>query len=120
MKPSIPVLVTIVFGFSSFIPLQAHHGMDEYDIDAPVKLVGKVVGTELMDPHSLLYLNVKNEDGTVTRWVVEGGAAHGIIRAGLTRESLALGPVVTVHGLQSRDRKCEPMCRAVGREFNFE
>ena len=70
MKPSISVLVTIVFGFSSLIPLQAHHGVDEYDIDAPVKLVGKVVGTELMDPHSLLYVNVKNEDGTVTPWLI--------------------------------------------------
>ncbi len=120
MKLRFSVLVTITFVFSSLSPLQAHHGMNEYDIDAPVKLVGKVVGTELIDPHSLLYVNVTNEDGTVTPWVVEGGAAHGIIRAGLTRESLALGPVVTVHGLQSRDKKCEPMCRAVGREFSFE
>jgi hypothetical protein len=93
--------------------------MDAYDTQVPVELTG-TVGFALLDPHSLLYVDVKNADGSVTSWVVEGGAAHGVVRAGLTRESLANRPRVIVRGYQSRHKLCDPDCRAVGRDFLFE
>ena len=110
----------LVAGLLSMSPAIAHHGLDEYDTTAAIELKGKVVGFKLIDPHSLLYVDVENEDGTVTAWVVEGGAAHGIVSAGLTKESLDLGPVVIVHGYQSKDKRCEPRCKANGRDFIFE
>ena len=97
-----------------------HHGMDAYDTQNPVDLTGTVVGFELLDPHSMLYVDVKNADGSVTSWVVEGGAAHGVVRVGLTKESLANGPGVIVRGYQSSDKQCDPGCKAIGRDFLFE
>ncbi len=99
---------------------RAHHGLGEYDTSAVVEFTGQVVGFELVDPHSLLHVDVENADGSITRWTVEGGPAHGIIGSGVTRESLSFNPIVTVRGYQSKDKRCEPRCRANGRDFAFE
>ncbi len=121
MKFRIPAVVSILLcGLSSVSQLDAHHGLDEYDTTLMIELKGKVVGFKLIDPHSLLYVDVENEDGSVTGWVVEGGAAHGIVAAGLTKDSLALGPTVVVHAYQSKNKQCTPHCKANGRKFVFE
>ena len=99
--------------------LAAHHGLDQYDTGAIIELRGRVVGFELLDPHSLLYVDVENADGSVTSWVVEGGSAHGITGSGITREMLAAGPKVSVRVYRSIDGRCEPRCRASGRDFAF-
>ena len=84
-----------------------------------IRLRNKLCGICASDLH-LLYVDVQHEDGTVTAWVIEGGAAHGIVSAGLTKDSLALGPTVIVRGYQSRDKQCMPHCKANGRDFVFE
>ena len=101
-------------------PVVAHHGLEGYDTSKLIELKGKVVGMELMDPHSVLFVDVENEDGTVTSWVIEGGSAYGIVRAGLSRDSLDSEPTVTILGYQSIDRNCTPRCKANGRDFTFE
>ena len=115
---------TILFATSCLLfnvdQLNAHHGLDEYDTGTVIELKGKVIGFKLMSPHSLLYVDVENADGTVTSWVIEGGAAHGIVSAGLTRDALAAEPIVSVSGYQSIDKNCIPRCKANGREFTFE
>ena len=104
----------------SISTVTAHHGLDGYDTETAIALNGTVVGFELMDPHSLLFVDVDNQDGTVISWAVEGGAASGIISSGLTREFLASEPTVNVVVYQSKDRLCTPRCRASGREFSFQ
>ena len=99
--------------------LAAHHGLDQYDTGTLIELRGRVVGFELLDPHSRLFVDVVNPDGSVTSWEVEGGAGHGILRSGVTQEMLAEGPEVEVHAYRSLDGRCAPRCRASGREFVF-
>ena len=114
---------TVVAGLlalSAANPLNAHHGLAMYDTSRVVELKGKVVGFELMDPHSLLYVDVENADGSTTPWVIEGGTAHGIIGSGVTREMLASGPMVVVRAYRSADKRCLPRCRANGQDFSFE
>ncbi len=121
MKLRIPTTVLIfLIGLSSMNRLTAHHGLDEFDTTVVIELKGTVVGFELIDPHSLLYVDVQNQDGTTTAWVIEGGAAHGVVSAGLTKESLTLRPTVIVRGYQSKDKQCTPHCKANGRDFVFE
>ncbi len=47
-------------------------------------------------------------------------AARGIVEAGLSREFHTSGPMVTVTRFPSLDTRCEPWCRAAGRNFNFD
>ena len=98
----------------------AHPNPDLYDLSSPMELNGKVVGFELKNPHSILYVDVTHEDGTVTSWAVEGGAARGIVEAGLSKEFLASGPNVRIKAFQSIDKLCTPRCKAAGEDFEFD
>ena len=99
--------------------LSAHHGLNEYDTDQLLELQGTVVGFKLQDPHSVLYVAVEKDGQTLT-WAIEGGSGAGIVKAGLTKTYLGSRPAVTVFAYQSKDGRCEPMCRATGRDFEFE
>lgn len=119
---NIRLLLRIFIGLSLTLPLSplhAHHGMLEYDTGRLLELKGTVVGFELLDPHSLLYIDVE-EDGKLVSWTIEGGKANGIVNAGLSKEYLSSGPTVVVLAYQSKDGSCRPRCRAVGRDFDFE
>lgn len=119
---NIRLLLRIFIGLSLTLPLSplhAHHGMLEYDTGRLLELKGTVVGFELLDPHSLLYVDVE-EDGKLVSWTIEGGKANGIVNAGLSKEYLSSGPTVVVLAYQSKDGRCRPRCRAVGRDFDFE
>ena len=51
--------------------VSAHHGFAaEYDATKPVKLTGTVTKFEWTNPHAWLYMDVKNDDGTVTNWAL--------------------------------------------------
>ena len=48
-------------------------------------------------------LDVKNADGTVTSWMVEGGSPNTLLRNGFTKASLPVGTEIVVDGYQSKD-----------------
>jgi len=97
-------------------PVGAHHAFAaEFDASRPLVLKGTVVKWELVNPHSWIHLDVKNEDGTVTRWMVEGGSPNSLFRLGFSRESLPKGTEIVVDGYQAKDGAN----RAVGKDLTF-
>ncbi len=97
-------------------PVGAHHAFAaEFDATKPLVLKGTVVKWELVNPHSWIHLDVKNADGSVTRWMVEGGSPNSLFRLGFTRESLPKGSEIVVDGYQAKDGAN----RAVGKDLTF-
>lgn len=98
----------------------AHHAFAaEFDADRPVVLRGKITRIEWINPHSWIHIAVPDKDGTLQKWMVEGGTPNTLIRNGLTRDSLKVGTEIIVRGYQSKDEFCEPACKANGRDITF-
>jgi hypothetical protein len=94
----------------------AHHAFEaEFDVNAPVKLNGRVTQMEWINPHVWIHLDVKNADGTVSSWMVEGGPPNALLRRGWNKKSLVEGTVIVVEGYQSKDGAL----RANGRDITF-
>ena len=96
------------------VPVMAHHAFSsEFDINKPFKFRGTLTKWEMVNPHSWFHLDVKNPDGTVTQWMIEGGSPNTLIRLGVTKYTVKLGTELTIEGYQAK----EASNKAVGRNF---
>ena len=88
------------------VPVIAHHSFAaEFDAKKPVKLRGTVVKMEWINPHSWIHIDVKNADGKVERWMVEGGAPNALLRRGWNKNSLPDGHRDPRRGLPGQGRR---------------
>jgi hypothetical protein len=78
------------------VSLSAHHGSAAFESGKKVTLKGTVTQWVYMNPHCLLTLDVKGEDGTVVKWVAETQAPGIMYPAGYRRDSFKPGDEVTV------------------------
>jgi hypothetical protein len=85
-------------------PLQAHHSFAaHYDMQKPVTVQGTIAEVRLSNPHSWFFLDVKEVDGTISRWSFEAGTPSGMIRNGYKASEMPKGSMVTISGFHARD-----------------
>lgn len=98
----------------------AHHAFSaEFDANLPIRLTGKVVQVEWINPHAWVHVEIEREDGAKLVWELEAGTPNTLLRRGLTKKILLPGTSVTVRGYQSKDRSCDPNCKGSGRDITF-
>jgi hypothetical protein len=62
----------------------AHHSLaGVYALGKEAKVTGAFKAFKIVNPHSSMKIDVKNQDGTVTEWTFVGGSVGQIARLGL-------------------------------------
>lgn len=82
----------------SVLSVSAHHAAaTEYDISKTVTWKGTITRVDWVNPHIHVYIETK-ERGVAQQWDVEFPSPGGAIVAGLSRQTLAAGVVLTFEG----------------------
>ena len=96
---------TVSFGMllAATVPVLAHHSFSAtYDGNKPITLRGTIVKMGWQNPHAHLYVDVKNQDGTVVTWEVESAGPTALLKQGLRKEDF-VGAEVIIKGFLAKD-----------------
>jgi hypothetical protein len=94
MKQSGAVMIAALLFFCGSV--SGHHGNSAYDETARVPIKGTITEFVWTNPHSQIYMDVKNKDGKVVNWAIETNSPGILTRAGWTRRSIKAGDEVTI------------------------
>jgi uncharacterized protein DUF6152 len=79
-------------------PVQAHHGRSNYDVTSTATVKGVVTQFDWVNPHALIYLDVKNDEGKMEKWIAETNSPNTLSRQGWARDTVKVGDEVTLVG----------------------
>jgi hypothetical protein len=96
---SVFVLVALISGAVS---LSAHHSWPVNNTQL-VTVKGTVMEFQWENPHPMITLEVRTDDGKVEKWMVGGPAINRMEANGWTKTSVKAGDVITGIGYQFSD-----------------
>ena len=103
MKSAFVGLVGVA-GLLAAAPAVSHHSFAaEFDINRPVKFTGTVTRIEMTNPHAWLFIDVKNDNGSVQAWAIELVGINDLLRLGWGRDKVKAGDVISVDGFAAKN-----------------
>lgn len=80
----------------------AHHGAANYDMKKSVTVKGTVTEFEFKNPHTLIYVDAKGENGEIQKWQGELTSPNHLARAGWSKNTIKIGAEITLIGAPSK------------------
>jgi len=107
MRPPVGAVLVLValVGFGSSTALAHHSVSGQFDMSKTATLKGVISRIDWINPHIFVHLDVSEENGTTTTYMLETFPPSQMRSAGLTKETLMgkVGEVVTIAILPARD-----------------
>jgi hypothetical protein len=97
----VSVMVTLALAFGA-VSLSAHHSWP-VNMEKLVTVKGTVMQFEWANPHPMITLEVKTDDGKVEKWLIGGPAINRMEANGWTKDTVKPGDVLTGTGFQFSD-----------------
>jgi hypothetical protein len=85
------------------LPAWAHHAAVMYERDKTLSVQGTVKEFAFMNPHSWLYIVVRDANGRTTEWAIESSSTASLLRRGWGRDSIKPGDAITATFRPMRD-----------------
>lgn len=102
MKGARSVGVLCFAAMAAPLPASAHHAAGAVFTDEEIEVEGVVTEVNFVNPHVNIMLNVTDENGAETAWMVTGPAAPPMRRWGWTAETVQAGQLIRFAGKKSR------------------
>lgn len=107
MSSKVGVTLALVAGLAVATQAGAHHGAGVFEPEKKVTVMGTVTDFQFVNPHVLVYLNVKGEDGKDVQWGGELTSPNRLARMGgevkWHKSILKPGDRITVEGHPARN-----------------
>jgi uncharacterized protein DUF6152 len=106
LRYKIPAIFIMLGTLLAAGPLRAHHSFTAiFDTSKKLVLSGTLTQVDWQNPHIVVLMEAKREDGTIEMWKFESNPPAWFKRLGVTRNDFAkaIGKTVTVEGVRSKD-----------------
>lgn len=95
--------LVVVCSLLAIVPALAHHSLQaQFSTNKSLDLTGTLTKIEWINPHSYLWLDVKDQKGTVKKWGLEMGSSSIRRHPGIS-QLLKVGRTYTAHTFPSKD-----------------
>lgn len=95
----VPLLFIAASLLVASVSLLAHHGDAGRFEETVTVLTGTVVEVQLVDPHSIIVLDIPGEKGQLVRWQAELGGRNALAKNfGWNKNTLKFGDKLTITG----------------------
>ena len=104
MKRKLLVVLAAVGTFMMFSgSVMAHHGVAGYDMTKTITLHGTVSKFDWSNPHVVVFVDAKNDNGDMQHWTIEFAAPVHMVRAGWRKNAMKAGDEITIDTHPSRN-----------------
>jgi hypothetical protein len=96
------IFVTLLFAAG---PAWAHHSPSAvFDMTKQFSLTGTLMKVDWINPHIVVFIDAKKDDGSVENWKFESNPPSWFRRVALARDDFAkaIGQTVTVEGVRAK------------------
>jgi len=93
----------VIVILASAASLVAHHSLAQFDTTTAVWVKGAIARVELVNPHSIIFVDQKGADGQIQRWAVEGPGVVQLTRMGIGKEAMKVGDHIEACGYVLKD-----------------
>jgi len=102
------LVFAMLAGAVAAVPVQAHHSHGNYKMQEFTALRGTVKEIHWLNPHSWIYLEVRDSKGEPVLWALEGASVGELRKRGWAADSIKVGDTIAVrcHALQDGSPGC--------------